>query len=116
LAQFHPDEARIRITAERDIPKGVSVLRGARAVTMKGNEIIENADIVVTNNRIVAVGAEGSVPMPNGARTIDVSGKTIMPGFVDVHAHMWPQWGVHSPQPYMYTVNLAYGVTTTRDP
>jgi hypothetical protein len=45
-----------------------------------------------------------------------VSGKTIMPGLVDVHAHMWPRWGVHSPQPYMYTVNLAYGVTTTRDP
>lgn len=39
-----------------------------------------------------------------------------MPGLIDVHAHMWPQWGVHSPQPYMYTANLAYGVTTTRDP
>ena len=39
-----------------------------------------------------------------------------MPGLVDMHAHMWPQWGVHSPQPYMYTANLAYGVTTTRDP
>jgi imidazolonepropionase-like amidohydrolase len=64
----------------------------------------------------VAVGAEGSVQVPNGARTIDVSGKTIMPGLVDVHAHMWPQWGVHAPQPYMYTANLAYGVTTTRDP
>ena len=83
---------------------------------MKGDEVIARGDVVVTNNRITAVGPEGSVTVPAGARTIDVSGKTIMPGLVDVHAHMWPQWGIHSPQPYMYTVNLAYGVTTTRDP
>ncbi len=106
----------ITITAAKDRPSGTVVLRGARIITMKGDEVIPSGDIIVNGNRIVAVGATGSVSVPNGARTIDVSGKTIMPGLVDVHAHMWPQWGVHSPQPYMYTVNLAYGVTTTRDP
>ncbi len=106
----------ITITAARDRPSGSVVLRGARVITMKGNEVLERADIVVTNNRIAAVGPQGSVPVPGGARIIDVTGKTIMPGIVDVHAHMWPQWGVHAPQPYMYTVNLAYGITTTRDP
>ena len=75
------------------------MLRGARIITMKGDEVIPRGDVVVTNNRITAVGAEGSVTVPAGARTIDVSGKTIMPGLVDIHAHMWPQWGVHSPQP-----------------
>lgn len=112
------DAARtdITITAAKDRPSGTVVLRGARIITMKGDEVIARGDVVVTNNRITAVGAEGSVTIPSGARTIDVSGKTIMPGLVDVHAHMWPQWGVHSPQPYMYTANLAYGVTTTRDP
>jgi len=113
---YEPVRTDVAITAAKDRPSGSVVLRGARIITMKGDEVIPRGDIVVTNNRIVAVGAEGSVPVPNGARTIDVSGKTIMPGLVDVHAHMWPQWGVHSPQPYMYTVNLAYGVTTTRDP
>jgi len=113
---YEPVRTDITITAPKDRPTGTVVLRGARIITMKGDEVIPRGDVVVTNNRIVAVGAEGSVTVPNGARTIDVSGKTIMPGFVDVHAHMWPQWGVHSPQPYMYTVNLAYGVTTTRDP
>ncbi|MBK6487028.1 MAG: amidohydrolase family protein [Gemmatimonadetes bacterium] len=83
---------------------------------MKGDEVIASGDVVIDGNRIVAVGATGSVAVPAGARVIDVAGKTIMPGLIDVHAHMWPQWGVHSPQPYMYTVNLAYGVTTTRDP
>jgi hypothetical protein len=47
---------------------------------------------------------------------MDVSGKTIIPGFVDPHAHMWPNWGIHKNQIWIYAANLAYGVTTTRDP
>ena len=113
---YEPTRLDVAISVPKDRPSGTVVLRGARIITMKGDEVIPRGDVVVTNNRIVAVGAQGSVTVPNGARTIDVSGKTIMPGFVDVHAHMWPNWGVHSPQPYMYTVNLAYGVTTSRDP
>ncbi len=106
----------VTITAPKDRPTGSVVLRGARIITMKGDAVIARGDVVVTHNRIVGVGEQGSVTVPSGATIIDVSGKTIMPGLMDIHAHMWPQWGVHSPQPYMYTVNLAYGVTTTRDP
>ncbi|MCC6929103.1 MAG: PD40 domain-containing protein [Gemmatimonadaceae bacterium] len=113
---YEPARTDIVITAPKDRPSGTVVLRGARLITMRGDEVIARGDVVITNNRIAAIGAQGSVTIPAGARTIDVAGKTIMPGLVDVHAHMWPQWGVHSPQPYMYTVNLAYGVTTTRDP
>ena len=106
----------VTITAAKDRPTGSVVLRGARIITMKGDAVIARGDVVVTANRIVGVGEQGSVPVPAGARIIDVAGKTIMPGLMDIHAHMWPQWGVHSPQPYMYTANLAYGVTTSRDP
>jgi Tol biopolymer transport system component/imidazolonepropionase-like amidohydrolase len=113
---YEASRVDVAITAAKDRPSGSVVLRGARIITMKGDEIIARGDVVVTGNRIVGVGAQGSVTVPSGARIIDVAGKTIMPGLVDVHAHMWPQWGVHSPQPYMYTANLAYGVTTTRDP
>jgi imidazolonepropionase-like amidohydrolase len=56
------------------------------------------------------------VSIPNGAETIDVTGKTIVPGFVDTHAHIQSSWGVHKQQPWAYLANLAYGVTTTRDP
>jgi hypothetical protein len=94
----------------------VAVLRGARVITMNGDEVIENGDVLVRNNRIAAVGARGTVEIPAGARVIDVTGKTITPGFVDTHAHMWPAWGIHKPQVWMYLANLAYGVTTTRDP
>lgn len=113
---YEATRINVTITAAKDRPTGTVVLRGARIITMKGDEVIARGDVVVTGNRIVGVGAQGSVNVPGGARVIDVSGKTIMPGLIDVHAHMWPQWGVHSPQPYMYTANLAYGVTTTRDP
>ena len=92
------------------------MLRGARIITMKGDEVIADGDIVVKDNRIVAVGRHGTVAVPSGARVIDVSGKTIMPGYVDIHAHIWPAFGVHRSQPFEYMVNLAYGVTTTRDP
>jgi imidazolonepropionase-like amidohydrolase/Tol biopolymer transport system component len=112
---YQPIETRIRITASRDIPQGEVVLRGARAITMRGDEVIENADIVVRNNRITAVGARGQVQVPSDARVIDVSGKTIVPGFIDTHAHLRAR-GVHRDQNWSYVANLAYGVTTTRDP
>ncbi|MEP6691861.1 MAG: amidohydrolase family protein [Gemmatimonadaceae bacterium] len=114
---YKPVEMRVTVTTQRDIPKSAAVLRGARAVTMKGQEIIENADIVVVNDRITAVGARGSVTIPAGAKVIDVSGKTIIPGFVDTHYHaQWLVPNVHTTQVWQYLATLAYGTTTTRDP
>jgi len=113
---YSPFEERIIVEVRRDIPNGVVVLRGATVITMRGDEIIPNADIVVQDNRIVAVGRRGEVEIPGGAEEIDVAGKTIAPGFVDTHAHMRPAWGLHKSQAWMFLANLAYGVTTTRDP
>ncbi len=113
---YKPLEQRVVVTADRDIPSGTVVLSGARVITMNGDEVIESGDVVVRDNRILAVGATGTVEIPEGADRIDVTGKTIVPGFVDTHAHMWPNWGLHKSQVWMYLANLAYGVTTTRDP
>src|SRR5690606_13601436 len=87
-----------------------------RIITMRGYEIIEDGDLVVRDNRIVAVGRRGEVPVPEEARIIDVAGKTIVPGYVDTHAHLRPSFNIHRDQVWAYAVNLAYGVTTTRDP
>jgi imidazolonepropionase-like amidohydrolase/Tol biopolymer transport system component len=106
----------VRIALAADKPAGVIVLRGARVVTMKERDVIENGDVVVTGNRITAVGPRGSVAIPRGARTIDVSGKTILPGYVDVHAQMAAPSQVHRTVLPQYLANLAFGVTTTRDP
>src|SRR5690606_13892013 len=84
---YEPDEKRITVTLPRDIPRGTVVLRGGRVITMKEYEIIENADVVIRDNRIVAVGARGSVDVPSDAHVIDVTGKSPAPGFGDPHFH-----------------------------
>jgi hypothetical protein len=83
---------------------------------MRGAEVIENADIVIRNNRIVAVGPSGQVSVPADARVIDVTGKTVLPGLVDTHGHLRHSPSVHTTQPWALLANLAYGVTTSRDP
>lgn len=114
---YKPVEQRVVVSATRDKPTGTVVLRGGRAITMKGKEIINNADIVVKDNRIVSVGPRGSAKIPAGAKVIDVSGKTVMPGFVDTHYHtQWLVQNVHTQQVWQYMSTLAYGTTTTRDP
>ncbi|HEY6331186.1 MAG TPA: amidohydrolase family protein, partial [Blastocatellia bacterium] len=116
LTADKPEISDVDVEAPRHKPSGTVVLSGARIITMKGDEVIERGDIVITDNRIVAVGAKGKVPIPAGTKVIDATGKTITPGFVDVHAHMWPPRGVNQTQVWQYLANLAYGVTTTRDP
>lgn len=106
----------IDITVPKDKPSGTVVLRGARLITMRGDEVIPAGDIVVEDNRIVAVGRQGTVPIPQGASVLDMSGMTILPGYVDIHAHTWVAWGVHRSQVSQFMAQLAYGVTTQRDP
>jgi Tol biopolymer transport system component/imidazolonepropionase-like amidohydrolase len=116
IAADKPEVTELVVEAPRARPRGTVVLRGARIVTMRGDEVIANGDLVVTENRIAAVGPKGQVKIPESAQVIDVTGKTIIPGYVDVHSHMWPPRGVHQNQVWQYLANLAYGVTTTRDP
>jgi imidazolonepropionase-like amidohydrolase len=113
---FDATRYEVKIATLADKPSGVVALRGARIISMKDREVIENGDIVVTGNRITAVGARGTVGIPRGARTIDVSGKTIVPGYVDVHAQIAAPSGIHRTLVPQYLANLAFGVTTTRDP
>lgn len=99
-----------------DTGGGTLVLRGARLITMNGREVIDTGDLVVRNSRIVAVGRTGRVAIPPGARVFNVSGMTIVPGFVDVHDHLVLPKGVHPQQCWQCLVRLAYGVTASRDP
>jgi hypothetical protein len=114
---YRPHEQRIVAQLPRDIPRGTYVLRGGRIVTMNGHEIIADGDVVIRDNRIIAVGARDSVDIPDGAHIIDVAGRTVVPGFVDTHYHaQWLVPEIHPQQAWQYLTNLAYGVTTTRDP
>ena len=114
---YKPYEVRIVVRVPRDRATGTVVLRGGRALTMKGQEIIDDADIVITDRRIVGIGRRGTVTVPADARVIDVTGKTITPGFVDTHYHAQRLVeNIHTSQAWQYLATLAYGVTTTRDP
>jgi Tol biopolymer transport system component len=113
---YKPAEFRVTVKVPRDIPDGRALLMNARIITMKGDEIIESGDILIEQNRIKKVGPAGSIVVDGKVERIDLKGKTVIPGFVDTHAHMWPSWGIHKNQVWMYAANLAYGVTTTRDP
>lgn len=100
----------------RDVPQGSVVLRGGTAITMRGDETIAGADVVVTNNRIVAVGKTGEVAVPAGATVVDVTGKYLTPGFVDTHAHWFelPRQVLEANH-WSLLANLAYGVTSGLD-
>lgn len=101
----------------RDTPDGVVVLRGATVVTMRGDEVIQNADVVVSNGRIVSVGKAGATSLPKEAVVRDVSGKVITPGFIDAHAHWFDlRRQVQDPQPWSFLVSLSFGITSSLDP
>jgi Tol biopolymer transport system component/imidazolonepropionase-like amidohydrolase len=98
-----------------DTPKEIVAFTNARIVSMKGEEVIERGTVLVEGDTIKAVGAQVSVPA--NARTIDATGKTIVPGYIDVHAHANHfNGGVIAQQNWAYYANLAFGVTTMHDP
>ena len=104
------------VEVPRDVPHGILVLRGATVATMRDTEVIESADIVITDNRITAVRPTGTIAMPVSAQVRDVRGKFIVPGFVDAHAHWFEiRRQIHDDTMWDLVANLAYGVTSGLD-
>ncbi len=112
-----PEEIAVKLEFPRHRPSGTVVLRGAQVIPMHGDDVIADADIVVKDNRIAAIGKRGTVSAPGDAKVVDVSGTTIVPGFIDIHPH-WTEIrrGVLDLQNWSFLANLAYGVTAGRDP
>jgi imidazolonepropionase-like amidohydrolase/Tol biopolymer transport system component len=112
-----PRRTTIGFDFETARPAGMVMLTNARIITMRGNEVIENGSVLIDGNRITAVGRNVSVPP--GARPVrlDMRGRTIMPGIIDVHAHMgYDTLDIIPERQWPYYANLAFGVTTTHDP
>ena len=116
VAPAGPRDVAVRVEVPRAASSGTIVLRGATVVTMRGDEIVENADVVVRAGRVAFVGRRGDAPVPVGARVIDVAGKVIVPGFIDLHAHIGVTPDLLQPEWTGGFANLAYGITTLRDP
>jgi imidazolonepropionase-like amidohydrolase/Tol biopolymer transport system component len=105
-------------TVSADKPDSVVALVGARIVTMSdaNGGIIEDGVLVTDGNRIAAVGARGNVEIPANATVVDVSGRTIVPGLIDAHAHGSQGEGIIPQQNWVDYATLALGVTTMHDP
>jgi imidazolonepropionase-like amidohydrolase len=67
---------------------GTTVFEGARLIVGDGQPPVENAAFVVTGDRIVQVGAAGSLKVPQGSTRVSLTGKTVMPAIVDTHTHL----------------------------
>ena len=108
------DTARIRLRVPRAIPTGTLALTGARILPMDGRGVIERGTVVARAGRIACV---GECDTRGADRVIDATGKTILPGLVDPHAHHHREHsGILPRQNFEAAVYLAYGVTTTMDP
>ena len=112
----------IGFSAPSDEPDGVRSRSKARASSRWTRQaprggVIENGTIVVRGNRIEAVGPSGRVRVPAGATRVDARGRTIIPGLIDVHAHVnGENDGILAEESWPLVANLAYGVTTAHDP
>jgi len=107
------DTVTITLTAPRDIPNGTVAFRNARIITLKDRAVV-NGTLVVRGSRIVCV---GRCAIPGGAKVFDASGKTIVPGFIDVHSHNYREHrGIIPQHNYEAATFLAFGVTSTMDP
>src|SRR5699024_4586167 len=66
-------------------------LVGGRVVTMRNaqeqQEVIDDGVVLIEGHRIRAVGSRDEVEIPSGFETVDVAGKTVVPGLFDSHAH-----------------------------
>ena len=119
--KFAPPKTGVSLSMEVAAakPTATVALVGARIVTMaaKDGGIIDDGVIIVRGDRIVAVGPRVGTPVPAGAVTVDVAGKTIIPGLVDAHAHgAEGEDDVVPQQNWSAMANLAFGTTTIHDP
>ncbi len=118
--------AALTVFSAQAAAPGVTVLRSARLIDGRGRAPIAPAVVIVRGDRIEAAGS--AVPVPAGARVIDLGGATLLPGLIDLHTHL-TSTGVHWEEELLKTtpgqaalhgahnalVTLMAGFTTCRD-
>ena len=111
------DSIKIDLRIPRHAPRGRIALVNAKVITIDSAGVIERGTIVVRGARIACVGTVAQCDTSGVDRVIDVSGKTIIPGLLDLHAHhTFGGAGVTPPHRSTSALDLAYGVTTILDP
>lgn len=107
------DTVTVSLEVPRRIPSGSVALTNARIITLGADSVLERGTVVVRGTRIACV---GSCDTAGADTVIDLSGRTIVPGFIDMHAHHYREHRGHRPlRDYEAAMYLAYGVTTNLD-
>ncbi|MXX70806.1 MAG: amidohydrolase family protein [Gemmatimonadetes bacterium] len=95
---------------------GTVAITGARIITLENRQVIENGTLVATDGRITCVGTMAECDAAGADHTIDGTGKTVIPGFIDMHSHFFREYrGIIPPNAFEMAVALAYGVTSNLD-
>jgi hypothetical protein len=89
------------------------LFRNATLITMDGASVLEKHDLLVQDGRIARISSTGTAIAPAGTTVVDGTGRFLMPGFAEMHAH------VPGPEPAGYaedllTLFVAHGITTIR--
>ncbi len=103
------------------LPGQIIVLSHIRLIDGTGRPALEDASIVVGGGKIRAIGPASRIKTPQGAQVIDLSGKTIMPGMINLHGHVGMVSGLSQDMKHYTRENAVaqlrvyaqYGVTTT---
>ena len=88
-------------------------LRGATLIDGTGRNPVPSSIVVIEDGRIRFAGPDADFTVPDGARTVDVSGHWITPGLVDAHIHLFLPFEGATLE--AQTTRFAFGITTTRD-
>ncbi|MEQ9398644.1 MAG: hypothetical protein RJQ04_05700 [Longimicrobiales bacterium] len=108
------DTVAIELTIPRaSLAGGTIAVTNARIVTLEDDGVLEGASLVATNGRITCV---GQCDTSGADHVVDATGKTVIPGFVDMHSHFFREYrGLIPKNAFEAAVPLAYGVTTNLD-
>jgi len=106
---------KVSVSLPRAEAFGSIALVNATVITMNGEEVIEDSVVLISDGRITQVGPKADIDIPAGYERRDLSGKVIVPGYVDTHAHYDIRQEVPSFSNASFLANLAYGVTTGMD-
>jgi|GEM_PF-793533 len=106
-AQPVPGEA---IASRREESPRFTVFQDVNLVPMTSETVVPHQTVIVENNRVVRIGAAGKIKIPRDATVIDGSGKYLMPGLADMHAHYISSYDRDT----FFNLFLKNGVTTVR--
>jgi imidazolonepropionase-like amidohydrolase len=118
----------VATTVEAASPEHVIAIRAGKLVDVVAGKVLTDQTILISGERITAVGPAGSIAVPAGAEIIDLPGATVLPGLIDAHTHLtgdphqhgYQSLGVSDIRAAMYgarsaRVTLEAGFTTVRN-